>query len=65
MFYLKNRQSVELNSDVHEHITQRKMDIQVQSYKTDLYKWSVINIGTKLYNKMPSYVKEMDNYKVF
>lgn len=56
---------MELNSDVHEHITQRKMDIQVQSYKTDLYKWSVINIGTKLYNKMPSYVKEMDNYKVF
>jgi len=56
---------VELNSDVHEHNTQRKMDIQVQSYKTDLYKQSVINMVTKLYNKMPGYVKETDNYKAF
>jgi len=65
MFYLKKRQSVELNSDVHEHHTQRKTDIQVQSYKTDLYKQSVINMGTKLYNKMPGCVKETDNYTAF
>jgi len=56
---------VELNSNVHEHNTQRKRGIQVQSYKTDLYKQSVINMGTELYNKMPGYVKETDNYKTF
>jgi hypothetical protein len=44
---------------------QRKMDIHVQSYKTDLYKKSVINKGTELYNKMPGYIKEMGNFKAF
>jgi hypothetical protein len=39
------------------------MDIHVQSYKTDLQKNSVINKGTKLYYKMPGYIKEMDSYK--
>jgi len=39
--------------------------VMVQSHKTDLYKQSVINMGTKLYNKMPGYIKEMVNYKVY
>jgi len=39
------------------------MDIHVQSCKTDLSQKSVINMETKLYNKMPGYIKEMDNYK--
>jgi hypothetical protein len=43
----------------------RKMDIHVQSYKTDTYKKSVLNMGTKVYNKLPSYIKETDNYKAF
>ena len=41
------------------------MDIHVQSYKTDLYNKSVINMGTKLYSKMSGYIKEMDNYNAF
>ena len=41
------------------------MDIHVQSYKTDLYKKCVMYMGNKLYNKMPDYIKEMDNYKAF
>jgi hypothetical protein len=41
------------------------MDIHIQSYKTDIYKNGVINMGTKLYHKMPDYIKEMNNYKVF
>jgi hypothetical protein len=45
--------------------TQRKMDIHIQSYKTDIYKNCVINMGTKLYHKMPDYIKLMDNYKAF
>jgi hypothetical protein len=35
----------------------------VRSYKTDICKKSVINRETKLYSKMPGYIKEMDNYK--
>jgi hypothetical protein len=41
------------------------MDIRIQSYKTDMYKNSVINMGTKVYNKVPGYIKEIDNYKAF
>jgi hypothetical protein len=45
------------------------MDIHIQSYKTNLYKNSVINSvinkGTELYNKMLGYLKEMDNFEVF
>jgi len=39
------------------------MDINIQSHNTDLYKRSVINMGTKLYNKLPGYLKEIDSYK--
>ena len=41
------------------------MDIHIKSYNTDLYKRSVINMGTKLYNKLPGYIKEIDSYKTF
>jgi hypothetical protein len=41
------------------------MNIHGQSYKTDIYKESVINMGTQLYNKTPGYTQEMDNYKAF
>jgi len=37
------------------------MDIHIQSCNTDLYKRSVLNIGTKLYNKLPGYIKQIDS----
>ena len=41
------------------------MDIHVQVYCTDLFKRSVISMGTKLYNKLPGYIKGIDSYKTF
>jgi hypothetical protein len=41
------------------------MDIHIQSYKTQLYKRSVVNMGSKLYNKLPDYIKKIDSYKTF
>jgi hypothetical protein len=41
------------------------MDIHIQSYKTDIYKNSVINMGTKVYNKFAGFIKEIDSYKAF
>jgi hypothetical protein len=64
-FIRKYCQYLDLNSHVHNHNTRRKLDIHVQSYKTDIYKKSVLNMGTKAYNKLPSYIKEIDNYKAF
>ena len=41
------------------------MDIHIQTYSTDLYKRSVINMGTKLCNKLPGCIKGIDSYKTF
>jgi hypothetical protein len=61
----QHHQFVELNSNIHAYNTQRKRDIHIQSYRTDLYKRSVINMGFKLYNKLPDYIKETESYKTF
>jgi hypothetical protein len=53
----RHHQFVELNSNVHAYNTRRKRDIHIQSFKTDLYKRSVIYMGSKLYNKLPDYIK--------
>ena len=55
--YIRKHQFVDQNSNNHAYNTRRKMDIHIQSYNTDLYKKSVINMGTKLYNKLPGYTK--------
>jgi hypothetical protein len=41
------------------------MDIHIQSYSTTFYVKSVINMETKLYNTLPSYIKEIESYKTF
>ena len=57
------------------------MDIHVKLHKTEIYKKSVINMGTKVYNNMgtkvynnmgtkvynnlPGFIKEIDDYKAF
>jgi len=33
--------------------------------KTEIYKKSVINMGTKVYNNLPEFLKEIDDYKAF
>jgi hypothetical protein len=52
-FIRKYHQSVELNSSIHTYNTRRKMDIHIQSHNTEIYKKCVLNMGTKLYNKLP------------
>ena len=63
----KHHQYVQLNSNIHTYNTRRKMDIYIQVYSTDLFKRSVINMETKLYNnnKLPGYIKGLDSYKTF
>jgi hypothetical protein len=33
--------------------------------KTEIYKKSVIIMGTKIYNNLPTFLKEIDDYKAF
>jgi len=39
------------------------MDIHVKLHNIEVYKKIVINIGTTVYNKLPVFIKEMDDYK--
>jgi hypothetical protein len=64
-FIRKYCQSLEQNSEVHQYNTRRKLDIHVKLQKTEMYKKSVINLGTKVYNKLPKFLKEVDDYKAF
>jgi hypothetical protein len=64
-FIRKYCQSLEQNSKVHNYNTRRKMDIHVKFHNTEVYKKSVINMGTKVYNNLPGFIKEIDDYKAF
>ena len=41
------------------------MDIHVKLHNTEVYKKSVINMGTKVHNDLPGSIKEIDDYKAF
>ena len=56
---------MEQNSQVYQYNTRRKLDIHVKRHKTEIYKKSVINMGTKVYNNLPKCLKEIDDYKCF
>jgi len=56
---------LEQNSQVHQYNTRRKLDIHVKLQKTEIYKNSVINMSTKVYNNLSKFLKETDDYKTF
>ena len=64
-FIRKHCQSLERNSKVHKYNTWRELDIHVKLQKHEIYKKSVINMGTNIYNNLPKFLKEIDNYKAF
>ena len=53
------------NTQVHQHNTRRKLDLHVKMQNTEVYKKSVINMGTKVYNNLPRFLKEIDDYRAF
>ena len=64
-FIRKYCKSLEQNTQVHQHDTRRKLDIHVKMKNTETYKKSVINMGTKIYNKLPGFLKEIDDNRGF
>jgi hypothetical protein len=50
---------------IHDYETRHRLDFQTQFCGTDIFKKSVINLGTKLYNKLPNYTKNLENLKPF
>jgi len=51
LFMIRNKNQFHINSEIHQNNTRQhanlKMDIHIQSYNTDLYKRSVIKMGTQ------------------
>jgi hypothetical protein len=64
-FIKKYKESFEHNIRVHTHNTQRKLDLRVQYCNTALFRKSVVNMGIKLYNKVPDHIKMRDNFGSF
>ena len=64
-FIRKYCKCLEKNTQVHQHDTRRKLDIDVKMKNTETYKKSVINMVTKIYNKLPGFLKEIDDIRVF
>ena len=53
------------NLEIHEHNTRKRHDLHIQHCNTVLYQRSVINMGRKLFNKLPIQIKQLDNFKSF
>ena len=64
-FIRKYCQCLQQNSKVHNYNTQRKMDMHVKLRNTEVYKKSVINMGTTVYNNLLGFIKEIGDYKGF
>jgi hypothetical protein len=63
--FLKRYQGhVKQNLEIHDHNTRKKHDLHTQHCNTVLYQKSVINMGIKLFNKLPIQIK-LDNHKRF
>ena len=50
---------------MYEYNTRRKCDFNVLSCNTPLFKRSVINMGIKLYNTMPTNIKQLESFRDF
>jgi hypothetical protein len=61
----KYTDSLEQNVQFHNYNTRRKLDLHVQFCNTDLFEKSVVNMGIRLYNKVPDHIKDLENYKFF
>jgi uncharacterized protein YicC (UPF0701 family) len=46
-------------------IFRNRFDFQHQFFRTDIFIKSVNNLGTKLYNKLPNYLKNLESLKHF
>ena len=65
VYYIKlNNKGLNQNLAIHDK-TWHRSDFQTHFCRTDIFKKSVNNLGTKLYNKLPNYLKNLENLKPF
>jgi hypothetical protein len=64
-FLKKYQGNVKQNLEIHDHNTKKEHDLHTQHCNTVFYQKSVVNMGIKLFNKLPIQIKQLDNYKSF
>jgi hypothetical protein len=66
VYYIKlNSKGLKQNSAIHDYNTRHRSDFQTQFCRTDIFKKSVNNLGTKLYNKLSNHFKKLRGFKTF
>jgi hypothetical protein len=66
VYYIKlNSKGFKQNSAIHDYNTHHRSDFQTQFCRTDIFKKSVNNLGTKLYNKLLNHLKNLRGFKTF
>ena len=58
--YVFLKSAVQKNKQVHDHNTRTNMDLHIKPCNTNLYTKSVINMGIRLYNKVPIHIKKLE-----
>jgi hypothetical protein len=61
MFVLMNRGLFKLNCDVHNIQTRQKVDMHMPSSKLTLFQKGVQYSGSKIFNHLPSSIKDLSN----
>jgi len=62
VYYIKlNNEGLKQNSAIHDYKTRHRLDFQTQFCGTDIFKKTVNNLGTKLHNKLPNYLRNLEN----
>ena len=60
-----NIKELKRNLTIHNYETRQRFDLQTRYCRTDIFKKSITNLGTKLYNKLPNQIKVLENLKLF
>ena len=55
----------EQNNVVHNHNTCQKLNLHAQFCRTNAYTKGVLNMGIKLYNKIPNKIRETEKMRQF
>ena len=50
---------------INDYKKQHRSDFQTQFWRTHIFKNSLNNVGTKLYNKLPNHFKNLENLDHF
>jgi hypothetical protein len=60
-----NMNKMKCNEEVHDHCTRQKRNLHIQFCRTTLFTNSSVNVGIKLYNKLPNTIKELEKIREF